>query len=71
LTSASVVKTKDFIFHRVESVSRSEFSGFVYNFETVTGWFGCHDLIIHNCRCVANPITGEEQDALQPEDLNE
>lgn len=40
----------------VEKGSR-EFSGHVYNLQTVPGWYGINKGIVsHNCRCVAIPI---------------
>lgn len=47
--------------HRFEFVevirTRSHpFSGYVYNFETVSNWFGAHNLVLHNCGCTAEPV---------------
>lgn len=39
----------------VKSIRSSWHDGNVFNFETTTGWFGSHGLIIHNCRCSAEP----------------
>lgn len=36
-------------------VCHAEWSGYVYNFETATGWYSVHGLISHNCRCSAAP----------------
>ena len=35
----------------VLSVGRVPFAGHVYNLETVGGWYGYNDIVVHNCRC--------------------
>lgn len=38
---------------RILKISRKNFSGHVYNLETVTGWYVANNIITHNCRCNA------------------
>lgn len=49
------VEPHNFRFVKVSSVVRCAFSGFVYNFETAHGWYVADGLIVHNCRCRAEP----------------
>jgi intein/homing endonuclease len=58
LALALAVSTDDFDLVEVKAVVRSSFDGFVYNFETGHGWYGAHGLIVHNCRCRAEPVIG-------------
>jgi hypothetical protein len=30
-------------------------SGHVYNFQTSASWYVAQDLVVHNCRCYADP----------------
>jgi len=41
---------------RVIQVSTENFSGHVYNLETINNWYCSNGIIIHNCRCVSIPI---------------
>lgn len=62
LANAILIQPNDFIFRKVEAIVRRPFVGWVYNFETITGWYGCHGTVIHNCRCVASPIPPESEE---------
>lgn len=54
-------RRNDLIRREVKTIVRHpSWSGDVFNFETETGWFGAHGLIIHNCRCVALPIIPDD-----------
>jgi SPP1 gp7 family putative phage head morphogenesis protein len=44
---------------RVQNVTFSEFSGHVYNLETRKGWYIADDVIVSNCRCIAQPVFDE------------
>lgn len=52
---ATSIKPDDFRFRKVTEIMRTPHHGWVYNFETVSGWYSSHDLIVHNCRCTAEP----------------
>ncbi len=67
LAEAARVGRDDLVFRKVSAVVRQPWSGLVYNFETTTGWFGCHGLIVHNCRCTAEPIFDDILDEIDPE----
>ena len=41
---------------RVAQCSNRDFSGHVYNLETLNNWFMIDGLLYHNCRCVAIPV---------------
>ena len=43
-------------FNRVVDKSFIDFSGHVYNLETKSNWYSANNTIIHNCRCVAEPV---------------
>lgn len=43
-------------FDRIVDVRSFKFSGHVYNLETKNNWYCSDGIILHNCRCVANPI---------------
>ena len=45
--------------HRVVDLSRSQYSGHVFNLETGCGWYSA-DVVVHNCRCVAIPIFDDD-----------
>jgi len=60
LARAILITPDDYIFRKVKAVVRSPWSGWVHNFETITGWFSSVNLVIHNCRCTAIPIFEEE-----------
>ena len=36
---------------QIVNIDCRDFSGHVYNLETVDGWYSCNDIITHNCRC--------------------
>lgn len=55
LADAVRVRPQDFVLRKVKRVVSAPHDGFVYNFETITGWFSSHGRIIHNCRCYADP----------------
>ena len=42
----------------------ADFSGHVYNLETVKGFYSANGIITHNCRCVRVPYLNEEFDFL-------
>lgn len=44
---------------RVHNVSSREYSGMVYNFSIVNGWYAVNGFILKNCRCWAEPILPE------------
>jgi SPP1 gp7 family putative phage head morphogenesis protein len=39
-----------------EVVRGGRFRGHVYNLETVEGWYVASELVVHNCRCTADPV---------------
>jgi hypothetical protein len=41
---------------RIVNLSSRQFSGHVYNLQTVTGWYVANGIITHNCRCTMVPI---------------
>lgn len=45
-------------FDQVVNIERRNFSGHVFNLETVKGWYVANGIITHNCRCVIVPDTG-------------
>jgi hypothetical protein len=45
--------TMDVKIDRVVHLSRSQFTGHVYNLETVEGWYIASGIVVHNCRCRA------------------
>lgn len=63
-------------FDQVRQLRKRDFSGHVYNLETVTGWYIANGIITHNCRCTQIPVlkdappflpnTGEEAFAALP-----
>lgn len=59
LAMAAEVGANDLRFRQVKSTMQVPWAGTVYNFETDTGWFSAHGLIIHNCRCYAEPDLGD------------
>lgn len=61
LAIAVQIHPNNFIFRKIRSVMSYPWSGFVHNFETVTGWFSSVNLIVHNCRCVALPVFDETE----------
>lgn len=40
-------------FDQVGKISKRDFSGQVYNLQTVTGWYIANGIITHNCRCTS------------------
>jgi hypothetical protein len=44
----------------IVEIGWSQFSGHVYNLETVTGWYVAEGILTHNCRCAVAPIVFEE-----------
>lgn len=40
---------------RVVDVRRRDFSGHVYNLQTVDGWYAANEIVTHNCRCARMP----------------
>ena len=64
LARAILVHPQEFVFHRVEAIRTAKHEGWVYNFETVSGWFLAHGLIVANCRCVASPIPPDEDESM-------
>jgi SPP1 gp7 family putative phage head morphogenesis protein len=67
LAHAVQVRSNDFRFRQVQRTATSEWEGTVYNFETVTNWFSSHGLIIHNCRCYAEPVFDDIVEATEEE----
>jgi len=43
-------------FSRVVSTQRNPYSGYVYNFQTPTGWYIADGVYVKNCRCVDSPV---------------
>ncbi len=43
----------------IEQIRSEDFDGHVYNLETATGWYRSN-VIVHNCRCWASPVTSED-----------
>lgn len=41
---------------RVVDVFRRDFSGHVYNLQTVDGWYAANGIVTHNCRCARAPV---------------
>lgn len=62
LAHAVQIKPDDFCLRKVKKVLRTPWSGWVHNFETVTGWYASVNLVIHNCRCVAIPVFEDTPD---------
>lgn len=42
---------------KIIKIRRYPFSGQVYNLQTKPGWYSANNIITHNCRCTAVPIT--------------
>jgi len=42
-------KNKDFIYFKVKDIKKSEYTGYVYNFECDTNTFMCRNITTHNC----------------------
>ena len=45
---------------RINDIVHIPFSDYVYNLESLTGWFGCEHYTVHNCRCVSRLIIPKE-----------
>lgn len=64
LAQAVEVKTDHLRLRKVEAVVSRPWAGWVHNFETTTGWYQTRGLVVHNCRCHADPdvstLLGEE-----------
>jgi hypothetical protein len=56
LARSILVHPNNFIFRKIKSIIRYSWTGFVHNFETITGWYSSNNLIVHNCRCYGIPI---------------
>lgn len=54
-------------FHRVIDVSRVNFTGHVYNFQTATGTYGAYHTVTHNCDCTVAPVFGDAEHVIEPE----
>lgn len=54
--------------YRVSNKRISEFSGHVYNFETLSGYYGIQGdnstMIVSNCRCIAEPVLDDLLEAI-------
>jgi len=48
-------------FVRVSRVHMLPFRGHVLNLETLTGWYVCQGIIVHNCRCIPIPILDTDE----------
>lgn len=72
LARSVVVEPDYFMFRKVKRIRIKQWSGWVHNFETMTGWFSSVNLIIQNCRCADIPyvedIVGDLDDTLDEED---
>lgn len=44
----------------VVNIEVSNFSGYVFNLQTDTGWYFSGGIITHNCRCSVAPVVGSE-----------
>lgn len=49
-------KVSPFAFAKVDSVDIVPFEGYVYNLETVKGWYVANRVLVHNCKCTYLPI---------------
>ena len=59
-------------FDCVVKISVRNFSGHVFNLETVNNWFASNGILYHNCRCVALPVIKVAgKDILAMEELGE
>lgn len=65
-------------FDRVIEKAVSEFSGYVYNLESSTGWYAANRIVAHNCRCRALAIVIDDDEDVprgegepEPEDIVE
>lgn len=47
---------RQYLFDRIVDKRVIEFSHFVYNLESGTGWYTGNGLIVHNCRCTGKPV---------------
>lgn len=61
LTDAIQIWPDNFVFRKVKAIVSMPWSGWVHNFETVTGWYSSSNLIVHNCRCSALPVFEDEE----------
>jgi len=41
---------------QIIGIRRRDFSGHVFNLETVGGWYSANNIIAHNCRCAMRYI---------------
>lgn len=57
----------DIILRKVIRSGTEAFDGLVFNFETSTGWYASHGLIVHNCRCYAEPVLDDILNEIDPE----
>jgi hypothetical protein len=55
LGEAGFVQAANLRLRKVEAITATAYTGWVYNFETASGWYGAHGLIVHNCRCELVP----------------
>ena len=62
-TFSDTLKGSSFLDQSVSilKLSKREFSGHVYNLETLTGWYICNYITVHNCRCQMRLIFKREQ----------
>jgi F like protein len=57
-TAANIAAfTGQVVTDRILKVVRRRWSGHVYNLQTAGGWYVANNIIVHNCRCTAVPIT--------------
>ncbi len=54
-------------FHQLSEVpGRVEFRGHVFNLEAIGHWYLAGAIIVHNCRCIAEPVLGDLIEATEP-----
>ena len=44
---------------QIVSVRRVDFSGHVYNLQTIAGHYNANGFVVHNCRCAIVPVVGD------------
>ncbi len=47
---------------RIIHLNRVDFSGHVYNLQTINGWYFANGIVAHNCRCAYVPIVDTSTD---------
>lgn len=51
----------------IVGIELDTFHGWVYNFETATGWYTANGIIVHNCRCSMVPLPKTDFGGPQPQ----